>query len=247
MFNFLSLTTNVGGQGMKLQGNLLALLISLSIAVFFGACKADFNDPRADEYDVQIIGDSIFDLSGEIQQVLRDLSGKMYKDRSVSGEKIAGILNQYDKAISGQSSLKTVISNGGGNDILRGSADCESDPLTTACINLIDYVADQMEIVLEDMYVDGVDDNIWLGYYYLTNDEAPKNEAIDYCFTSVYPGVFGSASLNVYGPGGAYLIDPRSNISPSHVKSDGLHPTDPGSSILANLIWDEMVLQDTYR
>ncbi len=247
MFNFLSLTTNVGGQGMKLQGNLLALLVGLSIAVFFGACKADFNDPRADEYDVQIIGDSIFDLSGEIQQVLRDLSGKMYKDRSVSGEKIAGILNQYDKAVNGQPSLKTVIANGGGNDILRGSADCETDPLTFQCIDLINYVADRMEVVLENMYVDGVDDNIWLGYYNLTGSEAAKNEAIAYCYTSIYPGVFGSASLNVLGPGGAYLIDPRSNIQSSHVKSDGLHPTDPGSSILANLIWDEMVLQDTYR
>ncbi len=232
---------------MKLQSSILALLVSLSIAVFFGACKFDLNNPRADEYDVQIIGDSIFDLSGEIQQVLQTLSGKMYKDRSVSGEKIAGILNQYDKAISDQPSLKTVIADGGGNDILKGTADCESDPLTSACINLIDYVGDQMEIVLEDMYVDGVDDNVWLGYYHLKGSELEKNEAIDYCYSAVYPGVFGSASLNVLGPGGSYLVDPRSQILPSHIKSDDLHPTDPGSSILANLIWNEMEAQDTYR
>lgn len=232
---------------MKIQGNRLALLASLMVAVFFMACKADLHDPTADEYDVQIIGDSIFDYSGDIQQVLRDLSGKMYKDRSVSGEKIAGIVNQYDNAAYNQPTLKTVIANGGGNDILQGSVDCESDPLTQSCIDLIDYIADQMETLLEDMYTDGIDDNVWLGYYHLKDSEVEKNEAIDYCYSDVYPGVFSSASLNLYGQGGSFLVDPRSDILSSHIKSDDIHPTYSGSEIMANLIWDEMVLQDTYR
>jgi hypothetical protein len=209
-------------------------------------CSFDFHDPSADEYDVQIIGDSIFDLSGDIQEELADLSGKVYKDRSVSGEKIDGIMDQYDRAIYNTPSLKTVIADGGGNDILQGSADCDSDPLKQECIDVIDYVADSMEILLEDMYNDGVDDCVWLGYYYLTRDEAEKNEALDYAYT-LYPAVFSDASLNLYGSGGAYMIDPRGDIEYSQVKSDGIHPTASGSEELAGLIWDEMVAQDTYR
>jgi hypothetical protein len=209
-------------------------------------CTMDMHNPKANEYEVQIIGDSIFDLSGDIQLDLKALSGKTYKDRSVSGEKIAGIISQYDRAISGTPTLKTVIADGGGNDILQGSADCDSDPLTQGCIDVIDYVADQMEVILDDMYTDGVDDCVWLGYYHLTLDEVEKNEAVDYAYT-LYPAIFADTRMNLYGPGGAYMIDPRSSISASQVKSDGIHPTASGSQVLANMIWGQMVAQNMYR
>ncbi len=231
---------------MYLVKRVVWILITVVLLVNFGCSKKDFNDPKADEYDVQIIGDSIFDLSGDIHMELKTLSGKTYKDRSVSGEKIAGILSQYDRAISNTPGMKTVIADGGGNDILQGSADCESDPLTSGCIDIIDYVADKMEVVLEDMYNDGVDDCVWLGYFYLTRGEIEKNEAIDYAY-SLYPAVFSDTSLNLYGPGGAYLIDPRADIASGQVKSDGIHPTASGSEDLASFIWAEMVAQDMYR
>ena len=221
-------------------------LLIPGVMMLSSGCSFDLNNPRADEYNVQIIGDSIFDLSGDIQEYLDVLSGKVYKDRSVSGEKIAGIISQYDRAISGTPTLKTVIADGGGNDILQGSADCDSDPLTSGCVDVIDYVADKMEILLDDMYNDGVIDCVWLGYYYLTNDEEEKNEALDYAY-AIYPAVFGDTRLNLYGTGGAYLIDPRADIVASQVKSDGIHPTASGSQELATMIWDEMVTQDMYR
>lgn len=230
---------------MTLFKHALWMLLS-GIMMFSVGCSYDFHNPSANEYEVQIIGDSIFDLSGAIQLELKDLSGKTYKDRSVSGEKIAGIISQYDRAISGTPTLKTVIADGGGNDILQGSADCESDPLKQECIDVIDYVADNMEVLLEDMYNDGVDDCVWLGYYYLTRSEIEKNEALDYAYT-LYPAIFSDASLNVYGPGGAYMIDPRNDIVASQVKSDGIHPTASGSEELAGMIWDTMVSQNTYR
>ncbi|BCS96790.1 hypothetical protein DSLASN_24220 [Desulfoluna limicola] len=230
---------------MNVTKSVLLALVAGSL-LFTAGCSFDLNNPNADEYDVQIIGDSIYDYSGDIQDILHDLSGKMYKDRSVSGEKIDGILTQYDRAIGNTPSLKTVLADGGGNDILQGSADCESDPLTQGCIDTVDYVADRMEVLLEDMYQDGVDDCIWLGYYYLKDSEAEKNEALDHAYT-IYPSVFGDASLNLYGAGGAYLVDPRPNIVPSQIKSDDIHPTYSGSDVLANLIWNVMVAEDTYR
>ncbi len=230
---------------MNVTKSVLLALVAGSL-LFTAGCSFDLNNPNADEYDVQIIGDSIYDYSGDIQEVLQDLSGKMYKDRSVSGEKIAGILTQYDRAIGNTPSLKTVLADGGGNDIHLGSADCDSDPLTQGCIDTIDYVADRMEVLLEDMYLDGVDDCVWLGYYYMTGSEAETKEAIDYAY-SLYPAIFSDASFNVYGSGGAYLIDSRGDIEPNHIKSDDIHPTYAGSEILANLIWNVMVAEDTYR
>ena len=221
-------------------------LMMVVVVMAATGCSMDFNNPKANEYNVQIIGDSIFDLSGDIQKYLKTLSGKTYKDRSVSGEKIAGIVSQYDRAISGTPTLKTVIADGGGNDILQGSADCDSDPLTQGCVDVIDYVADKMEVLLDDMYNDGVVDCVWLGYYYLTNGEIEKNEALDYAY-SIYPAVFDDTRLNLYGTGGAYLIDPRPDIVASQVKSDGIHPTSSGSQELADLIWTEMVAQNMYR
>jgi len=230
---------------MKLLKSAVWLLIPVVMLLNVG-CSMDLHNPKANEYNVQIIGDSIFDLSGDIQKYLKTLSGKTYKDRSVSGEKIAGIISQYDRAISGTPALKTVIADGGGNDILQGSADCDSDPLTQGCVDVIDYVADKMEVLLDDMYNDGVVDCVWLGYYYMTNDEVEKNEAIDYAY-GLYPAVFDDTRLNLYGSGGAYMLDPRPDIVASQVKSDGIHPTASGSQELANIIWAEMVAQNMYR
>jgi len=198
----------------------------------------DLHNPWSNEYNVQILGDSIFDLSGDIRSDLVSLSGKRYKDRSASGAKISGVVNQLNKALR-RSSLKTIIADGGGNDVLIGGPDCDSDPLTQACVDTIDYVADTMENMLDDMYISGVDDCVWLGYYHLPRSEAEKNEALDYCYL-LYPAITS-------GPMDTHLVDPRDDIEPSHVKSDDIHPTGAGSEILANLIWDTMVVEDTYR
>ena len=111
---------------------------------------------------------------------------------------------------------------------------------------VLEHVADRMEVLLEDMYLDGIDDCIWLGYYYLKDGEAEKNEALDHAYT-LYAGVFGDASLNLLDAGGAYLVDPRPAIVPSQILSDGIHPTYSGSDVLANMIWTVMEDEDMYR
>ncbi len=243
----------------------LRLCTVLIAALAFGstACSWDFNNPRSDEKDVQIVGDSVFDLSGDIRNVLKGLSGKGYKDRSVSGAKIQAIDNQLAQA-EGRSSLRTVIADGGANDILQGSADCDSDPLTQGCLNVLDYISDKMANMLNDMYAGPSDDHVWLGYYNVKGSEAEKNEAIDYAFDNVYPDLFdlsGSGGSNFSGtaPGygtyyggslGAFqvaLADPRSSIVSSDIKSDDIHPTYSGSVKLANLIWAVMVDRNMYR
>lgn len=223
----------------------------------------DFNNPYADEWDVQIIGDSGFDLSGDIHDVLQGLSGKSYKDRSVSGAKIAAIDNQLGKAL-GRSSLNSIIADGGANDILQGSMDCDSDPLTQGCLDVLDYISDTMWSMIVDMYYGPSDDHTWMGYYHVKGSEAEKNEAIDYTYDNIYPDMFdlseygGTTDSGVVAGYGEYfgsdlgsfalfLADPRDFILPSDIKSDDIHPRYSGSQKLANLIWGVMVQQDMYR
>jgi len=193
----------------------------------------------------------VFDLSGDIHTVLKSLSGKSYKDRSVSGAKIAAIVSQLDKALK-TTTLKTVIADGGANDILQGSMDCESDPLTLGCIDVLDYIGDKMEIMINKMYTKSPNDCTWLGYYQVKGSEIEKNEAIDYAYDWIYPGIFPDF-LSTYPAvfiGSNYkalLVDSRPYILPSHIKSDDIHPTYAGSEILANLIWDAMVEGSMYR
>jgi hypothetical protein len=208
--------------------NSITVILTIGIAAGVG-CSFDFNNPAPNERDVQIVGDSVFDLSGDIHSVLNSLSGKSYKDRSVSGAKIAAIDGQLTKA-ERRSSLKTVIADGGANDILQSSTDCDSDPLTSACLNLIDYVGDRMFGMIVDMYYGPSADHVWLGYYNVKAPEAEKNEAIDYVHDSIYPDMFDlseyggstySGSIGSYGTFqgstlGSFniaVLDPRSSVA----------------------------------
>lgn len=218
------------------------LVIAMVACTFTLGCSRgfDLNNPSADEYDVQIIGDSVFDFDGDIRNILKTLSGKGYKDRSMSGALIAGVESQASQAL-GTSTLKTVIADGGGNDAQAGSADCDGFPLSQTCLNTLNYVADTMENIMDDLYLGGVDDCIWLGYYNMPRTKAVLNDALDHAYT-LYPAVYASTPMPVH------LVDPRPYIGPEHIlSSDDLHPTYAGSEIIANLIWDEMVAQDVYR
>lgn len=225
---------------MKLFRTLLVIGMLSGMIMATTGCSFDLNNPYADEWDVQIVGDSVFDLSGDIHDVLQDLSGSSYKDRSVSGAKIAAIQSQLNTALK-RTTLKTVIADGGANDILQGSMDCDSDPLTQGCLDVLNYVGDKMEVMLEAMYVKSPNDCVWLGYYHVKGSEVEKNEAIDYTYDWLYPDIFASTNMD------AVLVDPRTDILPIHIKSDDIHPTYDGSYILANLIWDEMVAGNMYR
>ena len=225
---------------MKLFRTLLMIGMLSGMIMATTGCSMDLHNPYANEWDVQIVGDSVFDLSGDIHDVLQDLSGKSYKDRSVSGAKIAAIQSQLTTALK-RTTLKTVIADGGANDILQGTMDCDSDPLTQGCLDVLNYVGDKMEVMLESMYVKSPNDCVWLGYYHVKGSEIEKNEAIDYTYDWLYPDIFASANMD------AVLVDPRADIEPIHIKSDDIHPTYDGSYILANLIWDEMVAGNMYR
>jgi len=219
---------------MKLVRILLTIGLLGGMTMMVG-CSYDFHNPTPTESDVQIVGDSVFDLSGEIQTDLKTLTGKMYKDRSVSGAKIAAIQSQLNTAV-GRTTLRTVIADGGANDILQGSMDCDTDPLTQGCIDVLDYIGDKMVAMFDTMYSKSPDNCVWLGYYHVKGSEIEKNEAIDSAYSDIYPSIFGTQ----YTGFKATLVDPRSSIVDSDIKSDDIHPTSSGSQKLANLIYNTM-------
>jgi hypothetical protein len=100
-----------------------------------------------------------------------------------------------------------------------------------------------MDAMLYAMYTKSPNDCVWMGYYHVKGGEIEKNEAIDYAYDWIYPGIFGVP----YSGFRATLVDPRPNILPADIKSDDIHPTSSGSQKLATLIWNTMVAGNMYR
>lgn len=236
-----SISLYTGGEYDE-KGVIFSLLAVSTFFITFTGCDFafDFNDVKnpTNKY-VAVIGDSIFDLSGKLQQYLAELSGETYEDWTRSGEKISGIAKQYDKAIYENPDLRTIIMDGGGNDVLQGNQDkCASyGELPGECEELLDWVVDVSEDMFENMFTDGIDDLVFLGYYNLPNDMAKLNVALNYAMDEIK---WSCSSANV----DCYFVDPRpefENKLDAYVKSDNIHPTDPGSEVLAEMIWDTMI------
>ncbi len=199
------------------------------------------------------IGDSIFALSGEEANALEDLSGHSYRTYYVSGSQMEGgfvqnIPNQYAKAVRDDSNIRTVIMDGGGNDVLIGAngacdANYQSGSLSQACYNIIDRVEAVNIALWQDMVDDGVENIINQGYYYssdkdlwLVSDVFQERTKQEFAaFAQSHPGVK------------MIFIEPKDNpyFDKDDVRDytiyDGIHPTDEASEVLANMVWDAMV------
>ncbi len=207
------------------------------MVVLLGACDFTKNNnvtnPRA-----MFMGDSIFDLSGDISERIEELSGEVYREYSVSGAKIDDIIGQYDKAKGEDSDIRTVIMDGGGNDIKDESV-CHNDVLNANCQNMIDDIAVLVDDMLTEMHTDGVQNVVYMGYYHLFAKNEGLNPAVDYA-SEMAIDVCADAALN------CYFVDTRPSFEghPEYVLSDDLHPTREGSNVIGDLIWDTMVAND---
>jgi len=231
------------------RGALVLLLASATAGCGLGTLASAPWIRNADTDDVVFLGDSIFALSGGIQENLHAWAGGTFRNYTTSGaELVGGILapsipQQYDMARADDPDIRVVVMNGAGNDILIPAVafdpyDCltqwwEWGRLSRSCRNLIDdlYVDGVNE--LNRMAGDGVDRVVFLGYYYTKNGLLwvdDLKEAIDYgdlrlaqaCQNSVVDCTF---------------VDPRSTIRDWDITVDGVHPDSGGSRKLAELIW----------
>ncbi len=203
----------------------------------------------ADNNDVVFLGDSIFALSGEIQQNLHARAGGTFRNYTTSGAELFGgslgpsVAQQYQMALDDPAQSSIVVMDGGGNDILLPAIafdpyDCKTQwyewgRLSRSCKSFIDDIYVDGVDLLNDMAADGVSDVIYLGYYYTKNGLFRLDdleEAVDYGDTRLAQACdFSNANCT--------FIDPRSTIRDSDIIVDGIHPSTSGSNKLADLIW----------
>ncbi len=218
-----------------------------------GSLASNSRVSDADRNEVITIGDSIFALSGEIQDNLENEAGETFRRYTRSGASMTGgeviaepVVDQYARARNDHSDIDIVVMDGGGNDILIPAI--ALDPyrcktrwyqfgrLSSKCKDLIDDIYVEVVNLLNEMAADGVENVVYLGYYYTKNGLLRlenMREAIDYGTPRL-----GQACENAVV--NCTFVDPRQTIVNSDIIFDGIHPSSSGSEKLADLIWPRL-------
>lgn len=232
---------NVGSSPLLKAATTTALLALLA------GCVGNPYVTEAERNDVITLGDSIFDLSGELQQFLEgpEMANTTFRDYTLSGAKLSGgvvakpVVEQYQDAQSDDPNINVIVMDGGGNDILLPAAvfdphKCKTTwyrpELSSKCKSLVDDVYVETVNLLNEMDQNGVQQVIYLGYYYTTGDKENLHQAIDF-------GDSRLADACTNTTVSCQFVDPRPYIASEDVLSDNIHPTTSGSQKLAQLIW----------
>ena len=236
---------------MKLNQSIFRMLkLAASGAAFslLVACGGNAYVEDADRNDVITVGDSIFDLSGDIQRFLEEEAGQTFRNYTQSGAEIAGgaiatsVTQQYSDAKSTDANIATVVMDGGGNDILIPAIlldpyGCRTHwwrwSISSSCRNLVDDTYVDTVNLINTMDNDGVEKVIFLGYYELPRGNANLEGALTYGAKRL-----GEACSN--STANCTFVDPRGYIPAAHVKWDNIHPTEEGSRTLADLLWPHL-------
>ncbi len=238
----------------KLFRTLVASLCALVLAGCDGVGSLASNARVADADNDQVVflGDSIFALSGELQDNLEDYAGETFRRYTLSGAELKGgiiatsIYDQYEIAKQDNGNIDTIVMDGGGNDILIPAIfldpyNCKTNwwqfgRLSRKCRNFVDDQYVDAVNLLNRMDAEGIDNVIYLGYYY-TKDALlwldSLEEAVDY-------GDLRLGQACAFSTANCQFVDPRSSIRDSDIILDGIHPTSSGSRKLANLIWPKL-------
>jgi len=202
----------------------------------------------ADRNDVVTVGDSIFDLSGDLQRFLEEKAGQTFRDYTISGSKISGgtlaraIDLQYADANAFNSSIDTIVMNGGGNDILIPAMTgdfygCRTKwyrkNISSRCKNLVNNVYVNTVNLMNNMGSNGVQNIVYLGYYELPRGNANLAGALEY-------GVNRLAEACSNSSANCDFVDSRGSIPANFVLDDDIHPTSEGSQVLADLVWPHL-------
>ena len=228
---------------------LIVLAVTLSGCDSIGSLLSNDRVTDADNDQVITIGDSIFALSGAIQDDLEQYAGETFRRYTMSGAELTGgtiatsIVDQYDIANADNPDIDIVLMDGGGNDILIPAImfdpyDCKTQwyqfgQLSDSCKALVDDVYVDAVNLMNQMYADNVSEVIFQGYYYTKNGLFlldSMEEAIDY-------GDLRLSQACDFSAVNCTFVDPRSTISDSDIILDGIHPNSSGSSKLATLDW----------
>jgi lysophospholipase L1-like esterase len=239
------------------KGLIMTKLMQVMLLVLSGlltACGGSSYTSQADNNQVVTLGDSIFDLSDKLQGNLERYAGQTFRKYTLNGAQLSNdgigvtpVVGQYAQAKSDNADIQTIVMNGGGNDILIPVV-AQFDPyrcktrwyqfgqLSSKCQNFIDDLYVESVDILNDMDNDGVENVIYLGYYYTKNALLPLKslkQAVDYG-----NNILARACVN--STVDCTFINPSSSIVNRDIILDGIHPASSGSRKLADLIWPHL-------
>ncbi len=203
---------------------------------------------NASRNDVVNLGDSIFALSGVIQDYLHSWSGQTFRRYALSGSMVSHVSDQYDDAKADDANINTIFMDAGGNDILIPATlfdpyNCKVDwwesGLSSTCKSQINDIYVDVVTLLNEMGRDGVDNILYQGYYPLKNGlfgTTKLNAAVSYGNTKLALAVANATAASNY----RVFINPSSVVTSSDITYDGVHPNTSGSQKCATLIWAKL-------
>ena len=109
---------------------------------------------NASRNDVVNLGDSIFALSGKIQDYLHSWSGQTFRRYALSGSMVSHVSDQYDDARADNPNINTIFMDAGGNDILIPAV--AFDPYNCKVDWWESGLSSRCKALIDDVYVDTV-------------------------------------------------------------------------------------------
>lgn len=224
----------------RYRAMLLSGIAVLAASTMFNCFSRNPDVPGLPKNDqLVLIGDSIFALNGEEKLQIARNAGENSRGYATSGAQMSGISDQYTRA-KRDGAVRTVMMDGGGNNVLQGGQDdcAASSPsqVRPACLAILQTAWDIGAVLLNRMWRDGVQDVVWQGYYELPGRNARLNAALAV-------GVEGLQDICEDAPVDCTFVDVRPAFrgQSGTVIFDNIHPTEKGSRILGDTLWDAMV------
>ena len=149
------------------------------------------------------------------------------------------IHDQFEEALAEDPTIDTVIMDGGGNDVLLGIGNVciDEPPPAASCVSAIESIVNTATDLFQDMADAGVAHVVYHFYPHLPEGLAPAgtNDVLDYGAP-----LFEQACADA--PVDCHFVDIRDAFEghPEYIL-DGVHPTDEGSAVIAELVWETMV------
>ena len=170
-----------------------------------------------------IIGDSIFALTKDVPNNLRD-AGYSFEMRAQVGAKIEQIAKQYEQYKEEYGVPAIVIMDGGGNNIIRGRL-LQCLRQEQKCFVEVERVAKFSNDFRYQLLEDGVEKIILVGVHYFHGWRKSLNSVVDYAMDRV--------TCN----DSCILVDIREPFKEEGLLLfDGIHPNAKGSKIISDMI-----------
>jgi hypothetical protein len=183
--------------------------------------------------DVAVIGDSFIAMTHGITRQIESRAkaagslpqSEQYVDNSVSGSTLAGsnqIPSQYTRAVQSSGTIKFVLMDGGGNDCLIN--------------NNADAAYSAAQSLFQTMAQNGTEKIV---YFFYPEPVGSQYASLKTCLDGLRPRM--KALCDGLTSPKCYWLDLRSlwNGHPEYT-SDGIHPTDAGSRVTGDAVWDTM-------